>query len=313
MFLAPLRLLILNFSMLFKFKGKSKGVNGNRKAGSEDRRKSGHWHFTSALAALILVSGCTSTGWKREKVVVDGHHTGATVETRKVAREAYLFAQLSENAYGPFKQEAKRGKNVREEYKLPSYISERKPMHDTPRTGFSARVYDLIEPGKEPYVIVAFRGTNFTSPADWFLGNIFNTQYKQGLRIVRDLKQQGSKVRVTGHSLGGGIATWVSLQEENVPAFGFNASHRLTRGRAVDNYRLMVSQYGEIGVAFRRVFRNPSGKYRTIPFVDGGPLGRHSMRSLADGLTSIAAADGDPVAVKSVEDNKIESKFPLVR
>lgn len=325
--------------MLSRLKAERNDVNA--RAGTDDHRQFGTRRIASVAVALILFSGGASNGenptyqasgetnvvpiekrdskgMRRIQPVYDGHPTGASVGVREAARETYLFAQLSENAYGPFKpqsrRDAKRGKKAREEYKLPSYITERKPMHNTPFTGFAARVYDVKEPGKKPYVIVAFRGTNFTSPADWLRGNILNTQYRQGLKIVRDLKQQGSKVKVTGHSLGGGIATWVSLQEEDVPAYGFNASHRLTRGAAVDNHRHMVSQYGEVGVSFRRPFRNPKALYTTIPFADGGPLERHTMRYLADGLTSIAAADGDAAAAESVKVNRIvPPKFPLRR
>ncbi|MHA3770471.1 lipase family protein [Verrucomicrobiota bacterium sgz303538] len=311
---------------------------------ADDHKCALMWRFAAFAAAILPLAGCASVsknstarpktvagsesverldrkGWKRNQMTYDNHPSGASVEVRETARKTYLFAQLAQNAYGPF--DAKDGTPktkpdvVPKEYKLPSYVSERKPMEDDSRTGFAARIYDVRKPGSEPFVVVAFRGTNFTSWPDWVYGNlpVNDSQYKQGLEVVRREKRRnpGTRMVVTGHSLGGAIATYVSLREPNVPAFGFNASHRLTAGLGLPNERYMVSQYGEIGVLFRRVFINASGTYTTINCVHGNALDRHTMTYLADCLTRIAAASGDQAAQTSVKLNSIVGNERILR
>lgn len=236
-------------------------------------------------------------GWNRARLTYDDHPSGAAREIRETAVDAYLYAQLAQNVYG------------NNEYELLPGVIPATPMLEDPKTGFAARSYWVRESGKEPYVVIAFRGTNFTSWRDWILGNFpFNTHYRQGLAYVRSLRDQlpeGTPIVLTGHSLGGAIATFVSLREKNAPAYGFNASGRLTRGRRpVYNDRVMVSQYGEVVAAFRRPFINAAGDYTTINCVEGNPVERHTMRHLADCLTRIAAWE-DEAARASLELNEL--------
>jgi hypothetical protein len=283
------------------------------------------WHFIPA-AILLGLAACASAasppsgstpgletdsaaaivrkGWISVSLDYDKHPSGASKQVREAAVDAYLYAQLAQNAYS----EA--------EYALLSHVSEAAPLYEDPKTGFAVRSYWVREGQNEPYVVVAFRGTNFTSWRDWIFGNFpFNTHYRQGLAYVRTLREQlpeGTRIVLTGHSLGGAIATYVSLREQNVPTYGFNASGRLTRGSAEHNERHMISQYGEAVAAFRRPFINAYGTYTTINCVRGNPLFRHTMRHLADCLTRIAAWE-DEAARKSLELNglgPLERVFP---
>lgn len=92
--------------------------------------------------------------------------------------------------------------------------------------GFAAGVYQSSETGE--YTLV-FRGTDNLS--DWIdnlgQGAGFTTsQYEMAIELARALQDglpPGSNITVTGHSLGGGLATAAAL-ELGVPAVVFNAA-----------------------------------------------------------------------------------------
>jgi len=262
----------------------------------------------SALAGLISVTfgGCTMV---RTQLAYDDHPSGAAIQVREVALDTYLYAQLAQNAYSE------------NEFKLPSYVTELEPADtpgtNTPDTGFAVRTYWVRPPERKPYVVVAFRGTQFTSVPDWKYGNMTDRQYEQGLEHVKRIRKKvpaGTPIIVTGHSLGGAIATSVSLNEENIRAYGFDASLRLRRGRAVSNWREYVSQHGEILAGLRAIVRNPYGRYTVIncPGLSGRPSERHDMRLLAACLTRIAAWE-DKTADWSREENHLGPKERILR
>ena len=256
-----------------------------------------------ALAGLMsfALGGCAT----KVALTYDNHRSGAAREVREVARKTYLFAQLANNAYSEG------------EFKLPSHVSELEDIDDDSITGFAVRTYWVRAPGEKPYVVIAFRGTQATSWNDWKYGNLSDTQYRQGLAHVHKIKGKvpaGTRIVVTGHSLGGAIATWISLNEENVEAYGFDASLRLRRGRAVHNWREYVSQHAEILAALRWVVINPYGRYTMINCGGGGgPLSRHDMRMLAACLTRIAASDRDETAEWSRSNNELGSTVAILR
>jgi hypothetical protein len=113
---------------------------------------------------------------------------------------------------------------------------------DNEDTGFAAGVYHDYISGKN---ILAFQGTDATSWDDWYnniqqgLGNA-PEQYKTATRIADDLRKRWKTSEtgvdtlitstdpsawvITGHSLGGGLASAASMVSEDVRAATFNAA-----------------------------------------------------------------------------------------
>ena len=215
-----------------------------------------------------------------------GHPSGACRQIRETARESYLFAQIATNAY-----------NESSDFELGPRVKGPLNKSIDDKTGFGAQLYYLNTDAGERACVIAYRGTDFFSLQDWVFGNLFDVQYQQGLdyyKKIRESERQKSEpctqFYVVGHSLGGAIATHVSLWEADVAAFIFNNSPRLRRG-PITNKRVAVSQYGEVLAVLRRPFINAGGTYTMINCKKGNPISRHAMRPLAECLTEIAAAD----------------------
>ena len=122
------------------------------------------------------------------------------------------------------------------------------------QTSFRARVYVSGEAGHERYTI-AFRGTE--NGSDWKANVRQGTgqesiHYRNALAIGRQIARSGADVEMTGHSLGGGLASAAALASGR-HADTFNAAglhdttitgaNRIARSAgqgtgAVDNYRV---------------------------------------------------------------------------
>ena len=256
-----------------------------------------------ALAALlpaILAGGCAHDLTQARGPCAE-RPGGWCDFTRAMAMESWEYAQLSNNTYAD--------DEVFDE--LPPGISERYNSGNDD-LGYAYAVYDRTVAGRVVEVILAYRGTE-ASLDDWFKGNFSEKHNPRGLATYTQLRQDMDAsgyadvpITVTGHSLGGGIATYVSLREANAKAYVFNTSPRFTLPeQPVVNRRIAVNERGEA----LRVLR----QFSDIPPVNvfvlncrpgGGMFGDHSMRRLAECLTWIAGYV-DERARASVAANKI--------
>ncbi|MDR3719933.1 MAG: DUF2974 domain-containing protein [Bryobacteraceae bacterium] len=95
-------------------------------------------------------------------------------------------------------------------------------------SGFKACLYQL----KDGSYALAFEGTEPTHINDWLTNleqgiGITPTQYKEAIALTKEVKawaqSQGEGLQLTGHSLGGGLATLASMKT-GAPATVFNAA-----------------------------------------------------------------------------------------
>ena len=101
-------------------------------------------------------------------------------------------------------------------------------MLSSSQSEFRAQVF-VDRTATTPNYVVAFKGTTLTSKSDWSANaqqavGRDTDHFNHALAIGRDLSvPDGVRVTLTGHSLGGGLASAASLTAE-LPATTFNAS-----------------------------------------------------------------------------------------
>ena len=97
-------------------------------------------------------------------------------------------------------------------------------------TSFQVQVYLSLR-GRKPTLAVAFRGTEINEIGDWKadLENFFNRtprQYEQAVEFVKQIVEKAGPnydIVLTGHSLGGGLASYAALRQ-GTRAIVFNAA-----------------------------------------------------------------------------------------
>lgn len=136
-------------------------------------------------------------------------------------------------------------------------------VRDDPKTGFRAAVFSDTSGNKT----IAYAGTEMTSSGDW--GNNIKQafggvpgQYQQGLALANEYQgAYGDKVSLTGHSLGGGIASYASINTD-LPAVGVNSAP-LGRGTYTAEQRAnpastdQITQYAAEGEILTDLAANP--------------------------------------------------------
>jgi hypothetical protein len=192
-----------------------------------------------------------------------------------------------------------------------------KPIHKAESKlkthGFNYAVYDKRNAaGVLERRIISYRGTDAKQLADWFQGNLGNTQRDQGVELYKEerakLDAEGHKgvpISVTGHSLGGAIATQVSLENEGVDAFVFNTSPRYQLLPPNNNQRIAVAERGDILEVLRaRAMPTRQDLLILNCYPLQSRIASHSVRKLAECMTWIAGK-ADPAARASVAANRL--------
>jgi hypothetical protein len=231
------------------------------------------------LVGALLTAGCMHADPVPQTDT--DHPSKWSAETRAAATETFSYAILANNAY----------KTGAIEH-LPGFRQIDAAPND--RKGFAYKVFDRVEGERVTERIIAFRGTELHNLKDMFYGNLLAAQNVRGLRVYDSWRARTPSeipLTVAGHSLGGGIATHVSLHRRGVSSYIFNASPRFRlRGAAATNRRISVVEYGELLKA-ARIFGKEADQY----YVSLGcthrrdPVTQHGIYRLAACLTQIAA------------------------
>ena len=214
---------------------------------------------------------------------------------REGAQEAYPYSIASLQAYV----------GDSDLYTAPAAMLEPLPAlpieEDSSRKGFGYVLFNQFAPGtagdadREPIArVFAFRGTDFDGFSDIFYGTLRNDQIDLA---VEAFAAESARFEddvpwvVTGHSLGGALATEVSVANPEVRAFMFNTSP-FYGGDAMSNdvQRTVFNERGELLRRFAKFKSAPAAEVYTINCGPGrGSITKHRIRLLADCLTWIAA------------------------
>lgn len=250
----------------------------------------------NVMGIALALSGCTTLN----KVAMTNcdHTSGWSSQIRSMAVQAYPYAQLAVNAYD----------DDFDRFQLSSQWK-KVESHPNNENGMAYDVWHrpLSGDNASEEIVLAFRGTEFTHLNDWRDGNFKTKQNADGIVAFDDVraKYPGARFTVTGHSLGGGIATQISLSRRDVRSFIFNSSPRFKAPRQpYENQRVSVVEYGEILKATRLLGREATQDYFSIGCVRGNPVSQHGIDSLAECLTQIASWE-DREASQSLARNQV--------
>lgn len=271
-----------------------------------------------AVAALpLLLAGCITPlpDLTQSRSPCRTEPGGWCSFVREVAREAWPYALLSSNAY--LDEDA---------YAVLPRAFVQRDAADNDDSGLAYLVFDRFEVtagerGALAARVIAFRGTEFGSFDDIFSGSLGEAQ-RAGARKVYAAErallaaegQSGIPIEVTGHSLGGALATQISIEHPEVRAFVFNTSPFFSGDPMMnDTNRLAISERGEFLRLLRRYKATPAAEEVVINCNPSSTATKkHSIRALGDCLMWIAAysdpeahdllgKDDDPVTKPEVE------------
>lgn len=248
------------------------------------------------LAGLLAATLAACTHIRHVPLTDDAHPSGWRREIRETAEATWQYAQMATNAYA---DDAR--------FRLPPDLTLLRDVHNDD-IGFAYSLFERRRDGRLVELIIAYRGTELGFDDVWH-GSVAADQNRRGLEVYdlwRAHLDRRIPISVTGHSLGGGIATYVSLCRPNVDTYVFNSSPRFRRcPYRIFNRRHSVVEHGEALKAGRLFGREATQTYTSIGCTSrASPFRQHKIRLLADCLTAIAAWDW-PAARRSLRDNGI--------
>lgn len=205
------------------------------------------------------------------------------------------------------------------------------------RSEFRAQVYEP-QPGvfgEDLKPVVAFKGTTPTSGEDWGNNvrqglNMESPYYKQAVTIGRKLRGGGADVEITGHSLGGGMASAAAnasgsvgttfnsagLHPETVAKYGgkmlsppitaYQVDGEVLTGLQEQGFKGTLAAAGvgflaggPVGALIGALAKmglsagmhDAVGERRPLPSTGGNPVARHGMDQVISGIESQKSED----------------------
>lgn len=243
------------------------------------------------IVATALLAGCQSPG-KLIRNVPPEYSSESRVPQGiiKTASETYLYAQMSNNAYA----RAPSGLIT-----LPDEITE-VPFEasvelnlENERTGLAFKVFEWDKGAGTSEIVIAFRGSE-KGYKDWVIGNIEGRQAPLSVLVYDEVLKQypNHPISVTGDSLGGSLATQVSLCRDIHLSVSLNTSPRFSRSHCRDfvtsdndpnlGKRHSITERGEALKLIRIPGREASQLYTSVNCIPGwSPFHQHDVLDLA--------------------------------
>jgi len=265
--------------------------------------------LTCVTSLTLLFSGCASYSKVQKNTKIPQTYSSPDAkwsdQVKQTASDTFLYAQLALNAYNCDDQS---NGVPTGNYKRPSNV-EILRCYKNDEFGMAYNLYEITG-GERPEIVIAFRGSE-RNWLDWFTGNVRGKQLKGALAEFEDISTQypNHLYSVTGDSLGGSLATQVSLCNKVNMSLSLNTSPRfkskLCKDGAIleDNNRHSIVQRGEILSVLRKFGSEATQTYTSLPCSRGNSIDRHDVAKLSRCLTEIAKANGDSKAIKSIDDN----------
>jgi pimeloyl-ACP methyl ester carboxylesterase len=249
----------------------------------------------AAMLALLLSACVTYPDISQSRSPCRMEPGGWCAFLREAAIEAWPYAVASTNAYaGDNDLFGDTGPLLERLERLPIAPEDAKK-------GFGYQIFAQYapgsagNPGRVPTArIMAFRGTDFDGFTDVFYGTVRDDQIALALRyFAAERERWGNDAAwiVTGHSLGGALATEVSVAYPEVRAYMFNTSPFHPSDAIINRVqRTVFNERGEVLRRFSRFDVDPAAAAFTINCrPQKGTFAKHRVRPLADCITWIAA------------------------